>query len=134
MSLHLFQGVVLRYTQWWLAIGIILIVALIIASLMPVPTVMTTFPAHTDKLEHLVAYFVLMGWFVQIYHLPAQRLRLALFFIILGLLLEVLQGVSGIRQADWADMVANSLGVLLAWQIGKTQFSYLFFHIEEYLK
>ncbi|OQW94075.1 MAG: hypothetical protein BWK79_07765 [Beggiatoa sp. IS2] len=120
----------LRYTKWWLAIGIILIIGLVIASLIPLPKMITTLPHNSDKLEHFIAYFILMGWFVQIYRLPTQKLRLIAYFILLGLLLEVLQGLSGIRHADWTDVVANSLGVLLAWQAGKTRFSYLFSYIE----
>ncbi len=122
----------LRYTPWWLVIGILLIIVIIIASLMPVPDVVNQLPQNTDKLQHFIAYFILMGWFVQIYHLLSQRVCLAICFILLGLLLEILQGFSGIRHADWTDILANSLGVLLAWQVGETRFSNILIYFEKH--
>jgi len=122
----------LRYTPWWLAIGILLVIVVIIASLIPVPDVVNQLPQNTDKLQHFIAYFILMGWFVQIYHLLSQRVRLAIGFILLGLLLEILQEFSGIRHADWIDMLANSLGVLFAWQVGETRFSNILIYFEKH--
>ncbi|OQW94727.1 MAG: hypothetical protein BWK79_04885 [Beggiatoa sp. IS2] len=122
----------LRYTLWWLAMGILLIIVIIIASLMPVPDVVNQLPQNTDKLQHFIAYFILMGWFVQIYHLLSQRVCLAICFILLGLLLEILQGFSGIRHADWTDILANSLGILLAWQVGETRFSNILIYFEKH--
>jgi hypothetical protein len=69
----------------------------------------------------VVTYFVLMGWFAQIYHVPRLRLYYIIGFILLGRLLEILQGLGGIRQMDWIDMLANSIGVLVAWQLTKNR-------------
>ena len=66
--------------------------------------------SHGDKLGHLLAYGVLMFWFAGLYHRRYWS-RLAIGFILLGVALEYLQGLTGYRTHDPLDMLANSLGV-----------------------
>lgn len=66
-----------------------------------------------DKWAHLAAYFLLMGWFGQLAAERRLRANLALGFMVLGALLEVLQGWGGVRQMEGADAAANALGVWL---------------------
>ena len=113
----------LRFRKLWIVIGWSFVVAVIILSLMPPPPM----PAinYGDKIGHIIAYFVLMGWFAQIYHAPRQRIQFMIGFFLLGTVLEILQGFGGIRYAEWADMVANSAGVILAWQLTKKRWGYI---------
>ena len=76
---------------------------------------------HLDKFEHMLSYLVLMGWFAQLYQTKQSRLFYALFFIILGISLEILQGLGQTRFFEYADMLANTTGVMigLALTIGK---------------
>ena len=70
----------------------------------------------SDKLSHFSAYFVLMWWFAQV--LPRSRyLLLALACIGLGGGLEIIQGFTEGRFCEFADVLANSAGVLLAWWV-----------------
>lgn len=85
---------------------------------------------YIDKVEHVFAYFILMGWFAQIDHVPRQRMNYLIGFILLGILLEILQGLSGIRTADWRDELANSFGVLLAWQLTRKDLADFLLHFE----
>jgi VanZ family protein len=110
-----------RFKKIWLNIGWSLVIAVIVLSLIPAPMIQTV--DNGDKVEHIIAYFVLMLWFAQIYHTPRQRIQCMIGFLLLGAVLEILQGLSGIRQADWVDMVANSVGVVLAWQLTNKQYS-----------
>ena len=98
----------LRYAQRWLLLGRALILAVIVLSLMP--TTQTPELAHGDKLGHLLAYGVLMFWFAGLYR-RGYWPRLAIGFILLGVALEYLQGLTGYRSYDPLDMLANSLGV-----------------------
>ena len=41
------------------------------------------------------------------------------FFVLLGAALEVMQGMGGVRYFEYADMLANTCGVLFAWFITK---------------
>ncbi len=98
----------------WLTIGWVLIALIVYLSLTASPPEVFEF-AFADKLKHLFAYSVLMGWFTQLYRSLKARRIWALALFLLGVAVEFIQGWSGYRFFDVADMVANSLGVLLGW-------------------
>lgn len=112
------------YRTAWLAAGWLLIFLIAYISLIPSPPAPMRFP-HADKLEHLIAYTLLMGWFCQIYSARRQRVYLALACIAYGGIIELLQGWSGYRSADWLDLLADSLGVALGWTLNTTSLQFL---------
>ncbi|OQR92739.1 hypothetical protein ACHHYP_03303 [Achlya hypogyna] len=65
-----------------------------------------------DKIGHAAAYAVLMFWWAQ---LDSCKPRLATALILLGVVLEFLQGATGYRSFDFGDMAANATGVILGW-------------------
>jgi len=65
-----------------------------------------------DKINHLLAYGVLMGWFGQLLLDWRHRVLCALVLIALGISMEFLQGMTNYRFFEWQDALANSLGVL----------------------
>ncbi len=110
------QGPRLRHHRGWLAVGWALVALVVWASLSPQPP--PTPDIHLgDKLAHLLAYGVLMGWFAQIYPASTTRHGIAAGFVFMGVVLEYLQGLLGGRLFEIADMAANTLGVALAWWI-----------------
>lgn len=111
----------LHWWRFWFSLGILLLFAIIILSLIPSPPKLDV--AYEDKYQHVLAYFILMGWFIQLYPKRTQQHRLAIGFIALGFLIEGLQGLGGVRFAEWTDVLANSFGVGLAWLLGMTAFS-----------
>jgi VanZ family protein len=121
----------LRFKKFWLIIGWSLILVVIGLSLMSSPPPVIPSIDYGDKFAHLLAYFVLMGWFAQLYHAPQQRLTYLIGFILLGGALEILQSLGGVRQGEWADMIADSTGVLLAWQFTKSRLAYILAYVEE---
>ncbi len=86
-----------------------------------------------DKYSHFLAYFVLVGWFQQLYPAVFSRLLLLVAFTGMGIGIEFLQGWSGVRFFDPADMVANTLGAFLAWLLGWTGFGSLLYRFELWL-
>jgi glycopeptide antibiotics resistance protein len=121
----------LRYKTLWLSIGISLIITVVLLSLMAPPTdMMDVLP--NDKFGHFIAYFALMGWFAQIYHTNKQRWLYLIGFLILGLSLEILQGLGGFRHADLFDMLANSAGIISAFLLTKTKLAYILVYIESF--
>ncbi len=94
----------------WIVFGWILVLMVTYLSLTPKPPESPV--EFGDKIGHLIAYATLMGWWHQI---ERNACRLALAFILMGLALEILQSLGGIRQGDIFDMAANSLGVGLGW-------------------
>ncbi len=85
-------------------------------SLIPEPPDLTTPINHGDKLGHLLAYLWLAAWHTLLYpQQPKSQASVAIALILLGVVLETLQGVGGVRLFEWGDMAANSCGVILGW-------------------
>lgn len=124
----------LQLRSLWLSLGWSWVLVIMVLSLMPpTPSTQTLFSIpYGDKLAHFLIYLVLMGWFMQLYHTARQRLSYMIGFILLGIILELLQGISGIRYADGRDVIANSLGILCAWQLTRKRFADLLFNFEHY--
>lgn len=100
----------LDYRPLWLALGWSLAGGIVWLSLTSAPPQPVSFQ-YNDKVGHLGAYALLMAWFVGLYQ---SRRGLALhagLFVAMGVGLEFLQGLGGLRQFEVADMAANALGV-----------------------
>ncbi|MDX1812957.1 MAG: VanZ family protein [Gammaproteobacteria bacterium] len=108
----------LTYRLQWNIIGWLLVILIIYLSLTPNPPVIVTFP-HVDKIEHLLAYGVLMAWFGQIVTSVIKQISLVIGLCLLGVSLEFLQGWTGYRDFEYTDMVADTAGVLLGWWVSR---------------
>ncbi len=101
----------LVYWSQWRVLGFVLVASVIVLSLIPAPP---TVPLDNgDKFEHLVAYSVLMVWFVWVYERWSTRYLTAAALAVMGMTLEFMQGWSGLRTFDTHDMIANVTGVAL---------------------
>jgi VanZ family protein len=97
----------------WIGVGWALVAGVIYGSLMHSPPSLGF--QQGDKLEHLGSYGLLMFWFCQLYVEPRVRLGYALGFVALGVALEFVQGWTGYRDFEVADMFADAAGVALGW-------------------
>ena len=70
-----------------------------------------------DKIGHLLAYGALMLWFCLLYPRTKTRLGYAAGFIAMGIAIEFVQGWTGYRSFEVADMVADALGVFAGWTL-----------------
>ena len=111
----------LKFKPLWLVIGYALIAFVVVQSLTSSPVDMGV--QFWDKSLHTVGYFILMGWFMQIYQSKNAKLFWGLFFIVMGVSLEFLQDLGGVRYYEVNDMLANGLGVVIAWLLSYTIFS-----------
>lgn len=77
----------------------------------------------TDKMLHALAYFFLAFiWFFYYFMKKPQDFKvnrgffkISILVILFGMLIEVLQGaLTSYRQPDWADILANTTGVVIA--------------------
>jgi len=77
----------------------------------------------TDKMMHAGAYFGLaFCWLFYLfikkqepYNYKKGFVKVCGLVVLFGMLIEVLQGaLTTFRQADWADIVANTIGVMIA--------------------
>jgi len=119
----------LKYKPAWLAIGFAMVLFVIYSSLVDHPPSMDSFKL-SDKAMHLIGYFGLMGWFLQIYQNKKMQIILAIVFISMGVSLEFLQDLGGVRFFELNDMLANTTGVLLAWSLVKTPFPKILYYFE----
>ena len=99
----------LRFIKLWHFIGIVIIVFIFYMTLTPHPVQLSG--SGTDKLFHFSGYLGLMAWYAQ---LLKRRTIAVLFFIAMGVGLESAQLLVSARNFEWADMLANVSGVVVA--------------------
>lgn len=100
----------LRYQPVWIGLGVLALAAVIAASLLRVPG--PPGPPGIDRLYHAIAYGALLGWWGMVQ--PRRRIAWAVALVVLGLLMEGAQSLTGHRTLDPWDAAGNTLGVLLA--------------------
>jgi VanZ family protein len=97
----------LKLIKIWYLLGGLMLLMVGAVSLMPLPDV-----GVNDKFSHLVTYFVLGGWFGL---LATNRVSLGwtiIGLIAYGMLIELLQGMTAHRYAEWGDVLANAGGTM----------------------
>jgi glycopeptide antibiotics resistance protein len=120
------------FRKLWLIYGFLYIALIIALSLSRVPDV-NAYISFTDKVIHFLIYFLLVGWFVQLYH--RRKIRWLIFSgaILLGMGIEFLQGMTDYRSFDYLDEVANAIGAACALLLARTRFDCLLMHIDNWI-
>ena len=67
-----------------------------------------------DKLSHLVVYMLLFWLLLLAYGKQWSLTSLGILLIFFSGLIEVAQSFTGYRQAEWLDLLANIVGILVA--------------------
>ncbi|HEY5850044.1 MAG TPA: VanZ family protein [Lysobacter sp.] len=114
----------LHWRGWWLGLWVLMLVAVVVTSLVAASDLPPPPFDGVDKLEHFLAYLVLSGYAVMLFERRRAQALVAAGLIALGVGLEVAQGALTVsRQADSADALANSLGVLAGLVLAATPVS-----------
>jgi VanZ family protein len=101
--------------QWaWIIIGWVGVVAVTVLALIPSPPRLVPVE-QGDKVEHVLAFGSLMYWFAQVYLQRRSRLAAAGLLMALGVAIEFLQGETGYRSFEYADMGAECVGIFIGW-------------------
>ena len=122
----------IRPRQLWLVLGWLLILLVIVLSLAPVSIEVPV--EEGDKLGHVAAYAVLMFWFGNHYETLTRRSVLAIGFVALGIALEFVQGWTGYRTFEVADMAADALGVAVGWALAPPRLPNFLQRIEKFIR
>ncbi len=121
----------LRYFQLWLAIGWLLVAVVLYSSLTSSPIQMPGIE-YGDKIGHFFAYFTLVFWFCQLYK-NRSHILLFMLFVMMGVVVELIQGQTGYRTFEVADMLANSLGAVMGWLLVRFYVAEMLLTIEMWL-
>lgn len=120
----------LRYRVFWQAGAWLLLGVVVWLSLTPAPPQPPVI--SWDKAQHALAYAVLTGWFVQAWERRAD-LFWAAAMLAVGIGLEYIQGLTGYRDFDYDDMLADGVGVCLALLLVQTVLGRAFVWVERLL-
>ena len=100
----------LRWGRWWLIIGWMLVFSVIALSVLPGAADLRM--NLSDKTGHTIAYLVLTIWFAGVYN-KSRYPWIVIGLIALGGVLELMQGQFFNRSAEFADLVANCIGIIV---------------------
>ncbi len=91
------------------------VLALLVLSLMPpVPQLPTT---GWDKSNHVLGFAVLMLLGSWVY--PGHTMAVLAGLLSYGVSIELLQSLTPYRFAEWADLLADGVGLLVGWAAGQ---------------
>ena len=120
----------LKYLRFWLILGWGMVFLVAVLSLIPSPQVLGPM-LPSDIVIHLLAYSSLMLWFGCIYSTGRRYLLLGLELILIGIVLEFLQGMTSYRSFEYKDMLVDVFGVLLGWLLSMTRISSFLIFVEQ---
>ncbi len=103
----------LKHPRLWLSLQLAAMATVGALSLLPAPDM-----GGSDKLLHFLAYAGLSGGFALLLPGWPSRIAAALAVTLYGVLLEYLQGLTGYRLFDPADMLANAAGATMGLALG----------------
>ena len=107
----------LRHVQLWRVLSATLLLCVLLAALAPTwwfdsrAQAMSWFE-NADKWLHALTFLGLSLWFAGLFARPAWW-RVAAGLMLFGIAIEGCQLMIGYRMADWVDIGANTLGILL---------------------
>jgi VanZ family protein len=97
----------LKLAKLWYLLGGLMLLMVGTVSLVPAPDI-----GVGDKLSHLFTYFFLAGWFSLLATNRASLGWTVTGLVAYGILLELLQGMTVYRYAEWGDVLANTSGTM----------------------
>ena len=116
----------------WLALWLLGWGLCVVLSLMP--AVDLPGPAHSDKIGHFLAYFMLTAWAVWTFRSRRAHLLAALALVALGVAMEFAQAnLTRVRLGDVRDALANTLGVAVGLSLTFTPLQFLLERVDRKL-
>lgn len=97
----------LRYFNTWRRLGLLIVAVDVYLALAPSAGGSALVP---DKVAHFLSCFAIAFWFSSLF--PRMIGWVFAGTLALGGGLEILQGIGGVRVADWMDMAANTAGAV----------------------
>ena len=111
-----------RHLRVWRIAGLVMLLLVLVSALMPAvwfwddKAGALAWLKNSDKILHMGTFTLLAVWFSGQYR-RASYLRVAIGLLLFGLLIEFCQYLVGYRQADWFDMAANTVGIVVGFAV-----------------
>jgi len=108
----------LNHSRQWRIASIAMLLLVLASALMPAvwfldeKASVLSWLDHADKWLHASTFLVLSLWFAGQYR-PRSYWRIALGLMVFGLFIEFCQRLVSYRMADWADVGANTIGIVV---------------------
>lgn len=108
----------LRHARAWWVLSAVLMIFVVVAAVTPAfwffdsKAKAISWLQNVDKVLHATTFTVLALWFAGLYAKRSYWL-IAAGLLMFGGLLEALQYQIGYRTADWADIAANTVGIII---------------------
>lgn len=112
----------LRYAPQWRIASVVLLLSVLFATLAPAVwfwsdrVQLVSWLANFDKWAHVLTFVILTVWFTGQYR-PRSYWRIAVGLTAFGMLIEICQRLVGYRSAEWIDLAADVVGILLGLAI-----------------
>jgi VanZ family protein len=112
----------LRHARFWRIADVVLLCLVFLAALMPAvwfwddKLKILSWLDYSDKFLHAATFLVLALWFTGQYRRPSYW-RIAAGLMLFGCLIELCQLMISYRMADWADIAANTAGIIIGMTI-----------------
>ena len=100
----------LKLQKIWLLIGLCYIVAIFYLCLRKTAPSIPVIP-HLDKVLHFSAYYCLMSYFSLLLKASSYK-KIFVLFVFMGILIELLQLMTGYRSFELLDILANTAGLV----------------------
>ncbi len=121
----------LYFPKLWLLLGLIMLLTIIILSLAAIDQTMISF-SYLDKVEHFIAWGVIMFWFVSLY--PDRGFVLLGILLTISLGVELAQTLTTWRQGSSGDLIANFIGLLAGWGMAKATQNRFILYLDQKLQ
>ncbi len=128
----------LRHASRWRIAGLILLVVVFAATLMPSlwfwpqRPQFTTWLFAADKWLHGVTFALLAVWFAGQYR-KSSYWRIALGLLAFGILVEACQRLVTYRSSEWFDVVADAVGIIIGLSLATAGLGGWSLRVENYL-
>ena len=112
----------LRYAPRWRIASLVFLLGVLVAALSPAVwfwpdrVKLVSWMAGIDKWAHVITFVVLALWFAGQYR-PRSYWRIALGLLAFGVLIELCQRMVSYRTADWFDVAADAIGIIVGLAI-----------------
>lgn len=127
----------LDYSGRWRLAGLVLLLAILLAAVLPSILLPSRFYINAwfglDKWLHALVFAFLAVWFAGQYQRESYW-RIALGLAAFGLLIELLQSTITYRSAEWYDFIADLVGIALGLVIALAGMGGWSLSVERWLK